>query len=42
MEIVEQYIREKEMLPANNPNIEVLASELIERLIVRGNTREIM
>ena len=26
---------EKEILPANNPNKEVLASELIERLIVR-------
>ena len=35
LEIVEQYIREKEILPANNPNKEVSASKLIERLIVR-------
>ena len=35
LEIVEQYNREKEVLPANNPNKEVLAKELIERLIVR-------
>ena len=35
LEIVEQYIREKEILPANNPNKEVLASELIYRLMVR-------
>ena len=32
---MEQYIREKEILPANNSNKEVLASELIERLVVR-------
>ena len=35
LEIVEQHIRDKEILPANDPNKEVLASELIERLIVR-------
>ena len=32
---MEQYIKENEILSANNPNKEVLASELIERLIVR-------
>ena len=35
LEIVEQYIREKEILPAKDPNNEVLAKELMNRLIVR-------
>ena len=35
LEIVEQYMVEKEILLAGNPNKEVLASELVERLIGR-------
>ena len=35
MEIVKQYNREKEILPANDPNKVVLAKELIDKSIVR-------
>ena len=35
LEFVEQYIREKEFLPANDPIKEVLVKELIERLNAR-------
>ena len=35
LEIVEQYILEKEILPAADPNKEVMAGELLQLLIVR-------
>ena len=35
LEIAEQYIREKEILHANEPNKEVLTKKLTDRLIVR-------
>ncbi len=35
LEIVDQYFREKDMLPQDHPDKEQLASELISRLIVR-------
>ena len=35
LEIVDQYILEKEILPANDPNKEPLAKELLQRLIAR-------
>ena len=35
LEIVDQYILEKEILPAGDPNKDVLASELLQRLILR-------
>ena len=35
LEIVEQYIGEKEILPAKDPNKEIWAKELMARLIVR-------
>ena len=35
LEITDQYILEKELLPNNDPNKEILAKELLERLILR-------
>ena len=42
LEIVEQYMVEKEILLARDPNKEDLASELVERLIgrFRGEIRD--
>ena len=35
LEIIDQYILEKEILPAGDPNKDVLASEVLQRLILR-------
>ena len=35
LEISDQYILEKELLPNNDPNNEILAKELLERLVLR-------
>ena len=34
-EIIDQYILEKDILPQNDPDMKILASELLKRLINR-------